>query len=93
MYQSARFIIYYKSGNTKTEDRSDPKAWDNAPKFEYKCQECGETFPCFKEVPMTYCLKCANENKDVELVRQTIISALGVQFDPIPLQETHHILS
>lgn len=87
MYDKARFIIYYRSGNTKIEDREDPNSWDNAPKYEYICPKCGFLYPDFREVPMTTCLKCANENKDVNLVRQSIISALGVQFDPIPLTE------
>jgi hypothetical protein len=86
-YKRARFIIYYKSGNTKIEDRNDPKYWDNVIKYEYKCQECGESYPYYPEVSMTHCLKCAKEDKDVKLVRQTIIAALGIQFDPMPLQE------
>jgi hypothetical protein len=86
-YKHARFVIYYKSGNNKIEDRTDPKNWDNAPKYEYLCPKCGEVFPCFPELTLTNCLKCARENREVKLVRQTIITALGIQFDPLPLQE------
>lgn len=86
-FEKARFIIYYKNGNTKPEDRNDPHAWDNAPKYEYLCPECGATFPCFPEVTVSHCLKCGNEGRDVNVVRQTIISALGIQFDPMPLHE------
>lgn len=86
-YKHARLVIYYKSGNTKSEDRNNPNFWKDAPKYEYLCIKCGEKYPDFPEVPMTICLKCGKEGKDVQLVRQTIISALGVQFDPVPLEE------
>lgn len=87
MYKHARFVIYYRTGNVRNEDREDPHSWDNAPKYEYLCIECGEKYPYFPEVPMKVCLKCANANKDVPLVRQSNISAMGINFDPVPLEE------
>jgi len=86
-YEKGRFIIYYKDGKTKMEDRDDPHSWRDIPKYEYVCTKCGISYPEFKEVPMDFCIACGKQGNESPLVRQTMISAIGVIFDPIPLQE------
>lgn len=86
VFKHARFVIYYRNGTTKPEDRTNPLSWDGSPKYEYLCQECGHKYPYFPEVPMDMCIKCAKD-KEVSLVRQSSIIAMGIQFDPLPLEE------
>lgn len=87
-YQYAKFVIYFRNGKTKVEDRSNPYSWDGAPKYEFYCQECGSSYPYFPEVGnMEFCIKCAHENKDSRLVRESSIIAMGISFDPQPLEE------
>lgn len=40
-FDKARFVIHYRDGATVTEKREDSKYWDNLPKFEYACFDCG----------------------------------------------------
>lgn len=87
-YRHARFVIYYKNGITKMEDRSDPNCWDNALKHEFVCQDCGRAYPDLPEVNIEFCLHCATEfNRTIPVIRQSAIIAMAIQFDPLPLYE------
>jgi len=81
----ARFVIYYRTGQTLIENREDGHSWNNAVKYEYICPSCWTRFPYYPEFEIEFCPHCLKNDLEAEVVRQSMITALGIQFDPFPL--------